>query len=292
MQKYQVIGMSCAACSARVERAVRPIDGVEDCAVSLLTNTLSVHGQVSPDVVMQAVKQAGYTAILQFSEIDRTQDTTSASHAVNLETRALRGRLLLSLLLLTVLMYLSMGYVMWGAPLPGVLSSRPLWIALLQLALSFAVMAINYRFFLNGVRGVLHGAPNMDTLVSLGAMASFGYSTYLVFVMIGARRMGDHALLHECLHGLYFESAAMILALITLGKMLESRAKGKTTDALRALMDLTPKSATVEREGGLCCIPVSDVRPGDVFVVHPGESIPVDGLVLEGMSAVNEAALT
>ena len=298
MQQYQVTGMSCAACSARVEKAVGAVPGVEHCAVNLLTNSMGVDGTADPAAIINAVVSAGYAAELKTAGTPAKNNEKSLGSDENGtlvrggETQVLLRRLLLSAALLIALMYLSMGAVMWGAPLPSAWKQNPLVQALLQLLLCAAVLVINQRFFISGVRGLLHRAPNMDTLVAMGSAASFGYSVYLVFVMANALSLGDHTLLHECLHGLYFESAAMIPALITLGKLLESRSKGKTTDAIRSLMDLAPKTATIERDGQEVEVPIAAVQPGDVFVVRPGESIPVDGVVLQGSSAVNEAALT
>ena len=292
MQQYKVSGMSCAACSARVEKAVSAVPGVTSCAVSLLTNSMGVEGDVDAALIIGAVRNAGYDAAISSSEVSAPTTHSQADQTSLKGTEAPRilRRLVASLILLAALMYVSMGHLMWGAPLPAALADHPLAIALMELLLSAAVLVINQKFFIHGFRGLVHRAPNMDTLVALGSAASFGYSVYLVFLMTTAT--GDHALLHECLHGLYFESAAMILALITLGKLLEARSKGKTTDALRHLMDLAPKTATVERDGTEVDIPVSAVRAGDVFTVRPGESIPVDGVVIDGGSAVDESVLT
>ncbi len=287
MQKYNVTGMSCAACSARVEKAVSAVPGVTSCAVNLLTHSMQVEGG-AVDAIVKAVTDAGYGATLAGAG----SNTNTADALVDTETPVLVRRLAASLAFLAVLMYISMGYTMWHWPLPPFLGENPLSIALTELLLSAIVMVINQKFFVSGVRGLLHRAPNMDTLVALGSAAAFLYSTVEVYAMCAAVQSGDVFLAMEKLHGLYFESAAMILALITVGKMLEARSKGKTTDALRSLMDLAPQVATVVRDGVEVVIPVAEVRLGDTFVVRPGESIPVDGVVVEGHTAVNEAALT
>ncbi|MBQ9989323.1 MAG: heavy metal translocating P-type ATPase [Lachnospiraceae bacterium] len=306
MKKYEVTGMSCAACSARVEKAVGAVEGVNSCSVSLLTNSMSVEGQVDEALIKKAVEDAGYGIIIP--EVNKGKGISSQPADVleDKETPRLKRRLWSSLGFLLVLMYISMGGVMWGWPLPERLAANPMAIGLLQLCLTTIIMVINQKFFINGFKGLLHKAPNMDTLVALGSGAAYGYSLYALFAMSEALLAGhgDHAF--HYLHELYFESAAMILTLITVGKMLEARAKGKTTDALKGLMNLAPKTAVVlqkpqgegetpekdfthwtEQE-----IPVEQVQKGDIFVVRPGESIPVDGRVLEGHSAVNEAALT
>ena len=277
MQQYNVSGMSCAACSAAVEKAVKGVEGVTACSVNLLTNSMTVDGTASESAVISAVTKAGYGASTADSEKNNTQSDILA----DTETPVLIRRLVSSLIFLIALMYLSMGYTMWGFPLPAFLVNNPLAIALIQMVLSAVVMVINRKFFTNGFKGLIHRTPNMDTLVSLGSAASFIYSVYVMIAMHG-----------HFLHDLYFESAAMILALITLGKMLEARSKGKTTDALRSLMNLTPKKATVIRNGFNIVVPLEDVRKGDIFTVKPGESIPVDGVVVEGESAVDESALT
>ena len=289
MKQFQVSGMSCAACSARVEKAVRTVTGVSECSVNLLTGVMCVEGDASVSAVVAAVEAAGYGAREQGGHAAPNEKTSHFPGGAQ-EQSALATRLWLSLALLVPLMYLSMFSTMLGAPLPAFLLQNPTIVALLQLLLATAVMVINQNFFINGCKGLIHGAPNMDTLVSLGSAASYFYSVYLLTTM--CVHGVDMQQLHQTLHGLYFEAAAMILALITLGKLLESRAKGKTTDALRALMDLTPQTAVVERDGRQVRIPVGEVRRDDVFVVHPGESIPVDGVILEGNAAVNEAALT
>ena len=282
MKQYIVTGMSCAACSARVERSVSALEGVSSCSVNLLTNSMSVEGDASDEEIIAAVVSAGYGATLKGALESAENKKTAPSDR---ETRRLLARLLTSLGFLLVLMYISMGHVMWGFPLPKLLED-PMTIGILQMALALVVMIINARFFINGAKGVIHLAPNMDTLVSLGSLASFGYSTAMLILMWGAEDK------HAYLHGLYFESAAMILALITLGKMLEVRAKGKTTDALKSLMSLAPDTATVVRDGEEVEIAVGEVKPGDIFIVKPGNSIPVDGVVIEGHSAIDESALS
>ena len=293
MEQYNVTGMSCAACSARVEKAVSAVPGVTGCSVSLLTNSMGVEGTAQSAAIIKAVQDAGYGASLKGTE-------SSASHSAAMdedaladhETPVLKRRLIASLGFLAVLMVLSMGCVMWGWPAPAFLAENPVAMGLAQLLLSAIVMIINQKFFISGFKGLMHRAPNMDTLVALGSGASFIYSTYALFAMSEAQRLGDHAHALHYLHEFYFESAAMILALITVGKMLEARSKGKTTDALRSLMKLAPKTAVLERNGQEVTVPIDQVRKGDVFVVRPGENIPVDGVVLEGESAVNESALT
>ena len=291
MEQYTVTGMSCAACSARVEKAVSAVPGVTSCSVSLLTNSMGVEGTASAQAVVSAVQAAGYGASLKGASSAPTAAAQEDALA-DRETPALKRRLIASLGFLIALMYVSMGHMMWGWPLPACLADNHVAMGLLQMLLTIAVMVINQKFFINGFRSLLHGAPNMDTLVALGAAASFGYSTYALFAMTGAQVRGDAAAVMQYMHEFYFESAAMILALITVGKMLEARSKGKTTDALRSLMKLAPQTATLVRGGQELSVPVAQVRRGDVFVVRPGESIPVDGVVLEGESAVNESALT
>ena len=296
MQQYIVTGMSCAACQARVEKAVSGLDGVESCSVSLLTNSMGVEGSASPEDVIRAVTDAGYGARLKAAAT--SEDTPGRAFAADeaaledRETPVLKKRLIASLGFLVVLMYFSMGHEMWGSPVPAFFEGNHIALALLQMILASIVMVINQKFFINGFRGLIHRAPNMDTLVAMGSAASFCWSVYLLFAMTGPSAMGDMEIMHSYSHDLYFESAAMILTLITIGKMLEARAKGKTTDALKSLMKLAPQTAIVERGGIETEIPVSGVRVDDVFVVHPGENIPVDGIILEGASAVNEAALT
>ena len=291
MEQYTVTGMSCAACSARVEKAVSAVPGVTSCSVSLLTNSMGVEGTASAQAVVSAVQAAGYGASLKGASCAPTAAAQEDALA-DRETPALKRRLIASLGFLIALMYVSMGHMMWSWPLPACLADNHVAMGLLQMLLTIAVMVINQKFFINGFRSLLHGAPNMDTLVALGAAASFGYSTYALFAMTGAQVRGDAAAVMQYMHEFYFESAAMILALITVGKMLEARSKGKTTDALRSLMKLAPQTATLVRGGQEITVPIAQVRRGDVFVVRPGESIPVDGVVLEGESAVNESALT
>ena len=291
MKQYNVTGMSCAACSARVEKAVGKVPGVTSCSVSLLTNSMGVEGTASAEAIVSAVQAAGYGASLKGASCAPTAAAQEDALA-DRETPALKRRLIASLGFLIALMYVSMGHMMWGWPLPACLEGNHVAMGLLQMLLTIAVMVINQKFFINGFRSLLHGAPNMDTLVALGATASFGYSTYALFAMTGAQVRGDAAAVMQYMHEFYFESAAMILALITVGKMLEARSKGKTTDALRSLMKLAPQTATLVRGGQEIAVPIAQVQRGDVFVVRPGESIPVDGVVLEGESAVNESALT
>ena len=290
MERYDVTGMSCAACSARVEKAVLAVNGVQDCSVNLLTNSMTVNGTASHDAIVAAVSEAGYGASLKSESASKPSDKKEALR--DTETPLMKKRLFSSLIFLALLMYVSMGHVMWGFPLPAILAENPLAIGLLQLILCGIVMVINQKFFINGTKGVLHGAPNMDTLVALGSGASFVYSVYVLFAMTASHTGGDHAAVMHGLHDLYFESAAMILALITVGKMLEARAKGKTTDALAGLMALAPKTATVLRDGTEVTVAIEAVKKGDIFTVRPGEHIPVDGIVIEGGSAVNESALT
>ena len=292
MKQYNVTGMSCAACSARVEKAVGKVPGVTSCSVSLLTNSMGVEGTASPEAVIKAVREAGYGA----SEKGAAKQAVSmAENEKALEdhaTPALRRRLLWSVGFLIVLMYFSMGHMMWGWPLPSFYNDNHVAMGLTQLLLTVIIMVINQKFFISGFKSLWHRAPNMDTLVALGATAAFVYSTYALFAMTGAQVRGDMDAVMDYMMDFYFESAAMILTLITVGKMLEARSKGKTTDALKSLMKLAPKTATVVRDGQEVTVPVEQVQKDDVFVVRPGESIPVDGVVLEGMSAVNESALT
>lgn len=282
--------MSCAACSARVEKAVSAVEGVESCAVNLLTNSMNVEGTATEEAVISAVIEAGYGASPK-NEMQNKPKKEQGS-IKDTATPLLKKRLWTSVGFLVVLMYLSMGHTMWGFPLPSVMAKNPMIIGLCQMLLAGIVMIINQKFFINGTKGLLHRAPNMDTLVALGSFASFGYSVYALFAMSNAQMAGDHALAMTYLHDLYFESAAMILTLITVGKMLEARAKGKTTSALEGLMKLAPKTATLLRDGKEVTVSIDEVRKGDVFLVRPGEQIPVDGIVLEGQSAVNESALT
>ena len=294
MEQYNVTGMSCAACSARVEKAVSKVPGVTACSVSLLTNSMGVEGTASPDAIVRAVEEAGYGASpKQASGAAPASDAGAALDALaDHETPRLKRRLIASLGFLLVLMYFSMGHMMWGWPLPAWFEGNHVAVALVQMLLAVAVMVINQKFFVSGFKSLAHGAPNMDTLVALGSSASFVWSTYAVFVMTDAQLHGDGARVMEYMMELYFESAAMILTLITVGKMLEARSKGKTTDALKSLMKLAPQTATLLRDGSEVTVPIGQVRRGDQFVVRPGENIPVDGLVLEGASAVNESALT
>ena len=300
MEQYHVTGMSCAACSSRVEKAVSKVPGVKSCSVSLLTNSMGVEGTASPEAVIAAVEAAGYGASCKGrgagtssgSGNGASGDGTEADLLEDTETPVLKKRLIWSIIFLVALMYFSMGHMMWGWPVPEAMADNHVAMGLLQLLLTAAVMVINQKFFISGFRSLWHRAPNMDTLVALGSTAAFGYSTYSLFAMTGAQVRGDMDGVMQYMHEFYFETAAMILALITVGKMLEARSKGKTTDALKNLMKLAPKTAVVLRDGTETEVPVEQVVKGDVFVVRPGENIPVDGIVLEGISAVNEAALT
>ena len=295
MEQYSVTGMSCAACSARVEKAVSKVEGVTSCSVSLLTNSMGVEGTASPESIIAAVESAGYGAAKRAESKTNEQKTNLSAQEEALrdkETPKLKRRLIASVGFLIVLMYISMGHVMWGFPLPAVLAENPMAIGLTQMLLTIIVMVINQKFFISGFQGLWHRAPNMDTLVALGASASFGYSAYVLFAMSADMLTGNTAAAFHHLHDLYFESAAMILALITVGKMLEARSKGKTTDALKGLMRLAPKTAFVVQNGVETEVPVEQVVSGNVFAVRPGESIPVDGVLLEGSSAVDEASLT
>ena len=293
MEQYNVTGMSCAACSARVEKAVKKVPGVTSCSVSLLTNSMGVEGTASPAAILSAVQEAGYGASPKNASASKTSDASTDLDALaDRETPKLKRRLIASLGFLLVLMYFSMGHMMWGWPLPRWFDGNHIAMGLVQLLLAGIVMVINQKFFINGFKGLIHGAPNMDTLVALGSMASFVWSTYALFAMTRAQVDGNDALVMHYMMEFYFESAAMILTLITVGKMLEARSKGKTTDALKSLMKLAPKTATLVRDGAKVTVAIADVQKGDVFVVRPGENIPVDGVVLEGTSAVNESALT
>ena len=294
MKQYTVTGMSCAACSSRVEKAVSKVPGVTACSVSLLTNSMGVEGDVPPETVIHAVEDAGYGASLKGQGTAvQAQSASEAEDALkDRETPVLKHRLIASLGFLAVLMYMSMGHMMWGWPLPHFMDGNHVAMGLLQLLLAGIIMVINQKFFISGFKGLLHRAPNMDTLVALGSGASFIYSTYALFAMTDAQLKGNDTAVMSYMHEFYFESAAMILALITVGKMLEARSKGKTTDALKGLMKLAPKTAVIIRDGVETKVPIEEVKKGDVFVVRPGENIPVDGVVLEGTSAVNEAALT
>ena len=294
MKQYTVTGMSCAACSSRVEKAVSKVPGVTACSVSLLTNSMGVEGDVPPETVIHAVEDAGYGASLKGQgTAAQAQSASEAEDALkDRETPVLKHRLIASLGFLAVLMYMSMGHMMWGWPLPHFMDGNHVAMGLLQLLLAGIIMVINQKFFISGFKGLLHRAPNMDTLVALGSSASFIYSTYALFAMTDAQLKGNDTAVMSYMHEFYFESAAMILALITVGKMLEARSKGKTTDALKGLMKLAPKTAVIIRDGVETKVPIDEVKKGNVFVVRPGENIPVDGVVLEGTSAVNEAALT
>ena len=301
MKQYTVTGMSCAACSARVEKAVSKVDGVTSCSVSLLTNSMGVEGSATDAQIVEAVEQAGYGAspkgTAAESENDKANNSLEQLKAaqdalVDRETPKLRNRLIASLIFLVVLMYFSMGHMMWGWPLPEFFNGNHVAMGLLQLLLTVAVMVINQKFFISGFKGLIHGDPNMDTLVALGSAASFGYSVYALFAMTAAQVNGDMDAVMSYMHEFYFESAAMILALITVGKMLEAHSKGKTTDALKSLMQLAPKTATVVRDGVEQEISVDAVKKGDIFVVRPGENIPVDGEIIDGTTAVNESTLT
>ena len=290
MEQYTVTGMSCAACSARVEKAVKAVPGVTSCSVSLLTNSMGVEGTASASAIVKAVQEAGYGASPKAAaaETPSAELDALADH----ETPRLKKRLIASLVFLAVLMYFSMGHMMWGWPLPHWFDGNHVAMGLVQLLLAGIVMVINQKFFISGFKGLLHRDPNMDTLVALGSSASFLWSTYALFAMTRAQVDGNDVLVMHYMMELYFESAAMILTLITVGKMLEARSKGKTTDALKSLMKLAPQTATLLREGAEVTVPIAQVKKGDLFVVRPGENIPVDGLVLEGSSAVNESALT
>ena len=301
MKQYTVTGMSCAACSARVEKAVSKVDGVTSCSVSLLTNSMGVEGSATDAQIVEAVEQAGYGASPKGTATETANGRVNNSleqlkaaqdALVDRETPKLRNRLIASLIFLVVLMYFSMGHMMWGWPLPEFFNGNHVAMGLLQLLLTVAVMVINQKFFISGFKGLIHGAPNMDTLVALGSAASFGYSVYALFAMTAAQVKGDMDAVMSYMHEFYFESAAMILALITVGKMLEAHSKGKTTDALKSLMQLAPKTATVVKDGVEQEISVDAVKKGDIFVVRPGENIPVDGEIIDGTTAVNESALT
>jgi len=300
MKQYTVTGMSCAACSSRVEKAVSKVDGVTSCSVSLLTNSMGVDGSASDRAVIEAVEAAGYGAAVKGRGNDQKgaaagslESMESAKDVlIDRETPKLRKRLIASVIFLIVLMYFSMGHMMWDWPLPSFFVGNHVAMGLLQLLLTIAVMIINQKFFVSGFKGLIHGAPNMDTLVALGSAASFGYSVYVLFAMTDAQVKGDMDAVMSYMHEFYFESAAMILTLITVGKMLESHSKGKTTDALKSLMKLAPKTATLIRDEKEVIVSIDDVKSGDIFVVRPGENVPVDGIVLDGNSAVNESALT
>ena len=293
MEQYNVTGMSCAACSARVEKAVKKVPGVTSCSVSLLTNSMGVEGTASSAAIIQAVQEAGYGASPKAAGAAAASSPSADLDALaDHETPKLKRRLIASLGFLLVLMYFSMGHMMWGWPLPHWFDGNHVAMGLVQLLLAGIVMVINQKFFINGFKGLIHGSPNMDTLVAMGSMASFVWSTYALFAMTRAQVDGNDELVMHYMMEFYFESAAMILTLITVGKMLEARSKGKTTDALKSLMKLAPKTATLLQSGAEVTVPIEQVQKGDIFVVRPGENIPVDGVVLEGSSAVNESALT
>ena len=286
MKQYNIKGMSCAACSARVEKAVSKVSGVTSCSVNLLTNSMSVEGSASDSDIIKAVKNAGYGAS-SIKNKEKAEDTSTES-----PVRPMRTRFITSLVFLLILMYFSMGHMMWSFPLPKFYDGNHIAMGLTQLLLTVIIMVINQKFFISGYKSLIHGAPNMDTLVALGATAAFGYSTFALFAMTKAQVAGDMGLVEKYMMEFYFESAAMILTLITLGKMLEAYSKGKTTDALKGLMELAPKSANIIRDGKEVNVPVEEVVKGDIFIVRPGESIPVDGVVIDGHSAVNESSLT
>lgn len=292
MDKYTVTGMSCAACSARVEKAVSKVPGVTTCSVSLLTNSMGVEGTAKSEDIIKAVEDAGYGASIENGFKEKNINVNDEEALRDKETPILKKRLLWSLGFLIVLMYFSMGHMMWGWPVPVFFTDNHVAMGLLQLILTAIVMVINQKFFISGFKSLFKKAPNMDSLVALGSSAAFVYSTYALFAMTGAQVDGDMTKVMHYMHEFYFESAAMILTLITLGKMLESRSKGKTTDALKSLMKLSPKTATLIREGKETEVSIQEVKKGDIFVVKPGENIPVDGVVIEGSSAINEAALT
>ena len=295
MQQFIVTGMSCAACSARVEKAVSKVEGVTSCSVSLLTNSMGVEGSATEQAIIQAVQAAGYGASVKGEAAEHSGALSMAAEEEMLkdhDTPVLKRRLLASLGFLIVLMYFSMGHMMWGWPLPAFFENNHIAMGLVQLLLTGIVMVINQKFFISGFTSLAHRAPNMDTLVALGSTAAFGYSTYALLAMTDAQVKGDMEMVMHYMHEFYFESAAMILTLITVGKMLEARSKGKTTDALKGLMKLAPKTAVVERNGQEVTVPIEQVKKGDIFLVRPGENVPVDGVILEGTSALNEAALT
>ena len=291
MKQFNVTGMSCAACSSRVEKAVSKLDGVESCSVSLLTNSMGVEGSATDAEIIAAVENAGYGASLKGAS-QETKSNQNEEMLKDKETPALKKRLFTSLGFLVVLMYFSMGHMMWGFPVPSFLAENHVAMGLLQLLLTVIIMVINQKFFISGFKGLVNKSPNMDTLVALGSGASFVWSVYALFAMTAAQQAGDHAKVAELMHEFWFESAAMILTLITVGKMLEARSKGKTTDALKSLMKLAPKTATIIKDGKEISVPVSQVKKGDVFAVRSGESIPVDGIILDGTAAVDESALT
>lgn len=291
MEQFNVRGMSCAACSSRVEKAVSKVDGVNSCSVSLLTNSMGVEGTAKADDIIKAVENAGYGASLK-SDRKKSDKPADSNTLKDTETPKIKKRLIASVIFLAVLMYISMGHMMWNFPLPSFLADNHIAMGLVQLLLAGIVMIINQHFFISGFKGIIHRSPNMDTLVCLGSGAAFVYSTYALFAMTTAQMNNDTQLVMSYMHELYFESAAMILTLITVGKMLEAHSKGKTTDALKGLMNLAPKTAVILKNGVETEVSIDSVQKGDIFVVRPGESIPVDGIILEGSSAVNEAALT
>ena len=292
MERYTVTGMSCAACQARVEKAVGSVEGVDCCSVSLLTNSMNVEGSASPEDIIAAVEAAGYGASQEDNGRDGTGASRSADKLKDSEMQGMKNRLTASVIFLIPLLYVSMGHMLWKWPLPGFLEGNHVAVGLFELLLSAMIMTVNQKFFISGFKGLVHRSPNMDTLVALGASASFGYSVYALFAMSRAVMDNDTASVMYYMSQFYFEAAAMILTLITVGKMLEARSKGRTTDALKSLMDLSPKTATVIRDGAEITIPAGEVRVGERFIVRPGESIPVDGIVEEGESAVNESSLT
>ncbi len=291
MKQYNVTGMSCAACSARVEKAVSKLDGVTSCSVSLLTNSMGVEGDVSSDAVIDAVEKAGYGASVK-NDSKKENRITSDDSLKDTETPAIKRRLIASLVFLVILMYFSMGYMMWNFPVPSFFEHNHIAMGILQLLLTVAVMVINQKFFISGFKGLINKSPNMDTLVALGSGTAFVYSTYALFAMTQAQLNGDMNAVMSYMHEFYFESSAMILTLITVGKMLEARSKGKTTDALKSLINLAPKTATLFVDGEEKTVAIDSVKKGDIFVVRPGESIPVDGVIIDGITAVNESALT
>lgn len=291
MEQFNVTGMSCAACSARVEKAVSKVDGVSSCSVSLLTNSMGVEGTAKADDIIKAVEDAGYGASLK-NDREKSAKSVDSDALKDTETPKIKKRLIASIIFLAVLMYISMGHMMWNFPLPSFLAENHIAMGLVQLLLTVIIMVVNQHFFINGFKGIIHRSPNMDTLVALGSGAAFIYSTYALFAMTNAQLNGDIQAVMGYMHEFYFESAAMILTLITVGKMLEAHSKGKTTDALKGLMNLAPKTAVIVKDGVETEVSIDSVQKDDIFVVRPGESIPVDGIILEGSSAVNESALT
>lgn len=291
MEQFNVTGMSCAACSARVEKAVSKVDGVSSCSVSLLTNSMGVEGTAKADDIIKAVEDAGYGASLK-NDREKSAKSVDSDALKDTETPKIKKRLIASIIFLAVLMYISMGHMMWNFPLPSFLAENHIAMGLVQLLLTGIIMVINQHFFISGFKGIIHRSPNMDTLVALGSGAALIYSTYALFAMTNAQLNGDMQAVMGYMHEFYFESAAMILTLITVGKMLEAHSKGKTTDALKGLMNLAPKTAVIVKDGVETEVSIDSVQKDDIFVVRPGESIPVDGIILEGSSAVNESALT